>query len=298
MESRPKAPSRGAASSSTVGFLDLAATDPASLVLEDGDRVCVLGGGPAGSFFTHFFQQMARRVGLQVEIDIYERKDFGANGPPGCNHCGGIVSESLVQLLAAEGINLPPNVVRRGIESYVLHTDAGMVRIETPSRERRIAAMFRGGGPRGGASADWASFDAFLLDLAREAGARVIQEYVKTLDHQDGRPVVVTRDGERRAYDLLVGATGVNALSGNLYEGLGIDYGPPGLTRTYICEYHLGEETVRERFGEAMHVFLLNIPRLKFAALVPKGDHVTMCMLGRDIDRDLVGELLAAAGAF
>jgi hypothetical protein len=37
-----------------------------------------------------------------------------------------------------------------------------------------------------------------------------------------------------------------------------------------------------------MHVFLLNIPRLEFAALIPKGDYVTMCLLGRDIDKELV----------
>ena len=43
-----------------------------------------------------------------------------------------------------------------------------------------------------------------------------------------------------------------------------------------------------------MHVFLLNIPRLEFAALIPKGDYVTMCLLGDDIDGSL-GDAFAAA---
>jgi hypothetical protein len=37
-----------------------------------------------------------------------------------------------------------------------------------------------------------------------------------------------------------------------------------------------------------MHVFLLNIPRLEFGALIPKGDYVTLVMLGEEIDRSLV----------
>ena len=63
------------------------------------------------------------------------------SGPAGCNHCGGIVSESLVQLLTTEGINIPTKVAQKGIESYVLHMDVGSVRIETPVHEKRIAAM-------------------------------------------------------------------------------------------------------------------------------------------------------------
>lgn len=40
---------------------------------------------------------------------------------------GGIVSESLVQLLATEGINIPTKVAQKGIESYVLHMDVGSI---------------------------------------------------------------------------------------------------------------------------------------------------------------------------
>ena len=45
-----------------------------------------------------------------VAVDIYEPRSFGRCGPAGCNHCGGIVSELLVQILAAEGIRLPRGV--------------------------------------------------------------------------------------------------------------------------------------------------------------------------------------------
>ena len=49
-----------------------------------------------------------------------------------------------------------------------------------------------------------------------------------------------------------------------------------------------------ETFGPSMHVFLLDIPRLEFAALIPKGDYVTLCMLGDDIDEELIDRFFAA----
>jgi len=62
--------------------------------------------------------------------------------------------------------------------------------------------------------------------------------------------------------------------------------------KTSVREYYLGEETVGAYLGSSVHVFLLNIPRLKFAALIPKGDYVTMCLVGEEIDKELVGSLL------
>src|SRR3970040_2380738 len=87
------------------------------LKLEDGSRVAVIGGGPAGSFFCYFLLQMAGHAGLGIPGTFDEPRHFTHTGPAGCNHCGGVVSESLVQLLATEGISLPPSVVQRGIES-------------------------------------------------------------------------------------------------------------------------------------------------------------------------------------
>ena len=43
-----------------------------------------------------------------------------------------------------------------------------------------------------------------------------------------------------------------------------------------------------------MHVFLLNIPRLEFAAMIPKGDYVTLCLLGEEIDSELLQSFLSA----
>jgi flavin-dependent dehydrogenase len=114
-----------------------------SLVLEDGANVSVIGGGPTGSFFSIFALKMAKMVGKKLNVTIFESKDFTKAGPAGCNRCGGVISELLVQTLAVEGINLPDSVVRKGINSYKLHTAHGSAYISTPSREKTIATVYR-----------------------------------------------------------------------------------------------------------------------------------------------------------
>jgi len=262
--------------------------------MNDGSQIAVIGGGPAGSFFSYFFLDLAERVGIEATVDIYEHKDFSCYGPPGCNHCGGIVSESLVQILSAEGINIPNNVLQRGIDSYILHMERGSTRIETLRKEKRIAAIYRGAGPRGTKETTWGSFDGFLQELAVNKGAYLVTDRVTGINFDSGRPEVTTRNGFSKTYDLIVGAVGLLNSSLKLFEESGFGYCPPRTTKTFICEFFLGHELVRRYFGSSMHVFLLNIPRLDFAALIPKGSHVTMVLLGKKIDKELVESFLHA----
>ena len=154
-----------------------------SLKLESGARVGVIGGGPAGSFFSYFLLEMAHTLGLEIALDLYEPRDFSAPGPGGCNMCGGIVSESLVQNLATEGIRLGDDVIQRSIDSYFLHMDVGDVRISTPLQEHRIASVHRGGGPRGAKEVSCGGLDAYLLELAQQQGAQRIRGRGTRLPH-------------------------------------------------------------------------------------------------------------------
>jgi flavin-dependent dehydrogenase len=262
------------------------------LVLDNGSKIAVVGSGPAGSFFSYYLLDMAERLRLDICVDIYEPRDFSLTAPKGCNMCGGIVSETLVQILAADGINLPPSVVQRGIDSYYLHMDVGDVRIETPLNEKRIGAVTRGSGPRDIKEIKWDSFDGHLQKLATTKGANVINERVTTVNFNNGRPRIKTRHGSSHTYDMLVVAVGVNSPVLNLFEGLDIGYHSPETTKTFICEYYLGSDIIDKYLGSSMHVFLLNIPRLEFAAIIPKGDYATVCMLGENIDDDLVKAFL------
>jgi flavin-dependent dehydrogenase len=214
------------------------------LQLNDHSRIGVIGGGPAGSFSSFFLLDMAMRMGIKIEVDIYEPRDFTQAGPSGCNMCGGIISESLVQILATEGINLPTTVVQRGIDSYVLHTDIGNVTIETPLREKRIGAVHRGGGPRDVIEFQWDSFDRHLQDLAVSKGARVIPKRADQVIWENGKPQIHVRNQDAQEYDLIIVATGVNAATHKLFKNVELKYAPPSTTKTHIREYSLGAENI------------------------------------------------------
>ena len=260
--------------------------------MEDGSRVGIIGGGPAGSFFAIFLLDLASRIGLDLDVFIYEPRDYTKPGPVGCNMCGGIISETLVQNLATEGINLPPTIVQRAIDSYVLHTAEGSVRIKTPAREKRIGAVHRGPGPRDVKEVKWGSFDGFLQQISIDRGAKILQRRVIKVTEENGLPSVHVRGEEPETYDLVVVATGVNAPIDRLFAETDISYRSPGTTKTHLREYFLGYDKIEKHLGNSMHVFLLDIPRLEFAALIPKGDYVSMAMLGEDIDSNLVSRFL------
>lgn len=273
------------------------ATDSAAdLHLCDGSRVAVIGSGPAGSLFAYFLLEMAGRVDLRLEVDLWEpRGTFAIPGPQGCNMCGGIVSETLVQNLATEGVCLAPSVVQRGIDSYVLHTDAGTARIATPLDEMRIGAVHRGAGPKDVKEPRWESFDHHLQAKALAAGAKLVVGRVEKVSRaEDGRVRVEAKGGALHAYDLAAVAVGINSPLLKQLEELGIGFARPKSTRTAIREYYLGEEVIGRTLGNSMHVFLLDLPRLEFAAAIPKGDYVTIAILGEEIDNELVDAFLAA----
>jgi flavin-dependent dehydrogenase len=162
------------------------------------------------------------------------------------------------------------------------------VRIETPLQEKRIGSVHRGTGPR---KLDpdlrtWKSFDGHLQELAIERGARPIRDRVKEAGWDDGRPLLTTKGGSSEAYDLVAVAVGINSPALKLFEPEPVSYELPETTRTFIREYHLGERWTEAHLGNAMHVFLLNIPGLEFAAIIPKLNCATVCMLGDSIEKE------------
>jgi flavin-dependent dehydrogenase len=128
--------------------------------------------------------------------------------------------------------------------------------------------------------------------MATEQGARVIRKLVTGLKWEDGLPHLVEDDGKSTGYDLVTVATGVNSNFLGLIEEPPTSIQRPRTTRTYICEFRSSPEEVQRVLGNSMHVFLLDLPRLEFAAFIPKGAFVTMVMLGDDIDQELVHDFL------
>lgn len=273
-------------------FSDFFEEEDRRRVLRDGSRIAVVGSGPSGSFFSYFLLKMADAIDLDIEVDIFEPRSFKYCGPAGCNHCGGIVSESLVQILAAEGIVLPSSVVQRGVESYVVHMDVGDVEIGSPVHEQRIAALYRGNGPREGGDAPLESFDNYLQGMATERGANIVRQLISGVEWKNDLPLLTFADGKSKSYDLVAVAAGVNSNFIRLLDDLPGDYEPPKTTRGYICEFHSSEEEIQQILGSSVHVFLLSIPRFEFAAIIPKGEFATVVMVGEDLDQELVHAFL------
>ncbi|MBF0459845.1 MAG: hypothetical protein HQL87_00465 [Magnetococcales bacterium] len=264
--------------------------------LSNGHRIGIIGGGPAGALTAYYLLHLSQRVGLHLEVDIYEPKSFIAAGASGCNHCGGVISETLIQMLALEGIIFPPGILQSTIDSYTLHTESGAVRIQAPLQEMRIATIFRGGGPRipliPGAPAIL-SFDHFLLQRACAIGARHIPEKVVEIRREGDRPQVVGKSGTATTYDFLVGATGIMGSATTLLEKGVAGYRPPVKGSSYVCEFYLGPDVVEERIGHDMHIFFLNIPGIQHASIMPKGAIVTVCLVGDAVDKAMVDHFLA-----
>ena len=260
-------------------------TNSSSITLQNGSRVAVIGGGPAGSFFSYFLLTMAERTGLNLQVDIYEPRDFDKPGPTGCNMCGGVLYESLVQSLAVEGINLPETVVRRGVEHNMLHLDIGSVCIQTPRHEKRIATTFRGIGPRGLMNFSSEGLDSFLLKLAETKGTRHIRARVENVSRvADSRMQIQIAGGTFETYDLVAVTTGVNTAILKLFSEMDFGYQPPRTAKLAVREYYLGKEEVSECLESAFHAFLLDIPGLDYGAMIPKGDYVTVCLLSSQGD--------------
>lgn len=262
--------------------------------LIDGSSIAVIGGGPSGSFFTYYALEFADRMDLDISIDVYEAKNFDKIGSGGCNHCGGIVSESLVQKLSTDGIIIPQDIIQRSINSYTMHVEQGDAVIQTPSNEHRIASVFRGCGPKGCMDTTKRSFDNFLLGLCQKKGANVILERVTDLERLEDGIIVKSKKIDPKKYDFVVGGVGLGKKTLDMFKTICPDFIFPKVTRTYICEFFLEREQVNRYFGESMHVFLLDLPNITFGALIPKEDYVTLVLLGKNIDQDIVEKFISA----
>jgi flavin-dependent dehydrogenase len=267
-------------------------TDSAQHPLQDGAHIAVVGGGPTGSFFSIFALKMAKMIGKEISVSIFEPKDFTKDGPGGCNRCGGIISELLVQTLAVEGINLPDAVVRKGINSYQLHTNLGSVSIATPALEKTIATVYRGGGPRGTIGEDKASFDNFLLAQAIREGAVHRTQRIDRIEHKNDKPVLFSKNADIMQADLVVGAFGINSTSGKMFEDLGFGYREPSNVTAAIAEISMAEDVVAEHFGNSIQLFLLPDKGIKFGAMIPKGPYVTLCILGTEVGPKTIDDFI------
>ena len=263
-----------------------------ALLLKNGSKIAIIGGGPGGSFFAHFASRYAKEAGIDVSIKIYDRKSFCQRGPRGCNMCAGVISENLFNSLEEERINIADFCVQRKIEGYCFQAQDESVVLHhpVPGHISKIVTVFRGNGPLQSEHEGNVSFDDYLLNHVKEQGVEIVFDIVKSfkLPARKGDPVkVICGDWNSKNEfdaDLVVGAFGVNTGMMEKVGNMDFGYKPPKTVRTCQCEIMLSPEHIEKTFGNNVFVFALGKRELKFASITPKADYVTVNLVGR---RDL-----------
>ena len=251
-----------------------------NLQLQNGAKIAIIGGGPAGSLFAHFMLALGSRVGVETDITIYDRKSFLDYGPRGCNMCAGAIGHHLVEHLRRENIPLPPHVIRQEVEGYVLHAGGGQVFLRQD--DRPIYTVFRGNSPDP-ADVDIASFDQFLLDHAVSMGAKFKRDKVIKVawpEHPSQKVMLSTKSGGTTEADLIVGAFGVNT---NLRHKFMKGYEPPHTWIACQAEMPIDVEFGQKTLGNNIHVFALGERKIRFLALTPKGRFITISAIGPSV---------------
>ncbi len=251
--------------------------------LANGSRVGIVGGGPAGSFTAMHLQRFAAQAGLQLEVTVFEARDFNRPGPGGCNKCAGILSSNLVHHLGTLDLHLPPQVIQAELAAYALHLGDHELLLQQPDPGRRIVSVYRGSGPRLGEQPFPHSFDGWLLAQAQARGAILRRERVRNI-LKGPRPVIVTAHHEFEA-DLVVVATGINSRS-PLDPAWG--YRSPRTEAMAQDEIPWPESLPESQ----VHIFFGPPARLIFGCVIPKGRYANISLLGHALPTDAMAQFL------
>ncbi|HEX7475164.1 MAG TPA: hypothetical protein VF318_04295, partial [Dehalococcoidales bacterium] len=220
--------------------------------IETGSRVAVIGGGPAGCFFSLFLMKYARELGKRPQITIYEPRDFYQPGHQGCKGCAGILSVSLLHNLTELGLSLPEEVIQNRIERYTVHSPYTSITFSNPETGTQIFSVYRGSGPRLSHGVSPIGFDGWLLNVAEQQVSAVEKDRVTSIFL--GQEAEIEVSGKRLSYDLIVLASGVNAIP---IKVNGLEYIPPKTQLMAQDELYAGAEEVESRLGSAAHAFLI-----------------------------------------
>jgi flavin-dependent dehydrogenase len=239
--------------------------------LKSGQRVAVVGGGPSGASCAIALRRLAVARGLDLEIVLFEAKDFRAES----NVCVGVLSPPFRRLLGRLGLELPEHLIQRVVTGYVLHADRSSLVLDDQAGTEPTLVVHR------------ADLDQFLLDSAEQLGVKVMYDAVVDLRFSRSTALVVSSGGARILAQAVVGAVGLNRYAMAIFESGMEGYRRPQVMRSILIEVPMAEPLIEERFGNRIHAILPpSLPRIEFGALTPKRDRVVVNAAGEEIDDD------------
>jgi NADH:quinone reductase (non-electrogenic) len=245
-----------------------------TMKIENGSRVAVIGGGPAGVFFSLYLQRYSAQKNIHPEIIIYQQRDFSESGQKGCKGCAGILSVSLLSNLETLGLTIPPEITQNRIKAYTIHSPYTSISITSHEKEKEIVSIYRGSGPRLSHDIKTASFDGWLLGQAQSYGIRVVNQAISRINI--GLKPEIEVVGNKIEYDLVVLAAGVSSKQVPI---TGLNYMPPKTRIMAVDELYAGVDQVESRLGNTAHGFLIPHLGVVFGGLVPKGPFITVTVL-------------------
>lgn len=252
--------------------------------LDDGSRVVIVGGGPAGCFTALHLLDFSQRARLNLDVVILEGRDYSKPGPKGCNKCAGILSSSLMANLKRIGLDLPAEVIQAELNKYTLHLGDQTLTLQKPDADRHIASVYRGSGPRLGSPDHPKSFDAWLLKQAQQRGARLLRMRAQFIEPGELPKIYLNQHDTLEAH-LVVLASGVN--SRNPLDKKW-NYQPPHIEVMAQDEIPLTNELL----DNSVHIFFDYPPGLIFGCLIPKGRYANVSLLGHGLGPSSVADFL------
>ncbi len=242
--------------------------------LADGARVVIVGGGPGGVGTALALRNLARQLGRQVHITLFEGKDL--EGERHFNQCAGVLSPPIVAILEESlDVPFPRRLVQREITRYALHSDAAAILLESDDPPAYSVRRVQ--------------FDHYMFEQARARGIEINPSRVTDLEFHSDRVIVYSEGGNCEA-DVVVGAFGSDDGTAHVFERA-TRYRPPRFLSSIVTKIHPSPDFMNA-FGNTIHAFLPSAPAIEFGAVTPKGDHLTINIAGDRIDAEWMKRFL------